>query len=230
MSKVLRYSFLFIGLGLLILTASVSEASAQISEILKRMDANNKSLQSLKADVTMVKYDPVLKTSDISHGSTSYLPETKKQKRYLRFEWTTKPVEQMSLSGDNYELYKPSINTVYVGKVQKSKNPAGFNALSFVSMSRDQLRTNYTVVYLGEERIKDGTATWHLQLTPKITASYKVAELWVDGNGMPRQAKTTEQNNSSTTILLSNIKKNETIKASVFVLDYDRKKVKKQKM
>jgi len=57
MTRVLRNSFFVIGIGLLISGVSVSEAKAQgaLSEILKRMDLSNKSLQSLQADLTMVK-------------------------------------------------------------------------------------------------------------------------------------------------------------------------------
>ena len=47
-----------------------------------------------------------------------------------------------------------------------------------------------------------------------------MAELWVDGNGMPRQAKIIEQNNDTTAILLTNIQKNVTLKGEIFKLKY----------
>ena len=68
--------------------------------------------------------------------------------------------------------------------------------------------------------------TFHLELTPIRATSYKTADLWVDGDGMPRQAKITEQNNDWTTVLLTNIQKNVTLKGGMFKLNYDEKKVK----
>jgi outer membrane lipoprotein-sorting protein len=76
------------------------------------------------------------------------------------------------------------------------------------------------VKYLGEETVKSGIKTFHIELTPKAASSYKSAELWVDADGMPVQAKVIEANNDSTTVLLTNIKKNETIKTDVFVINY----------
>ena len=70
-----------------------------------------------------------------------------------------------------------------------------------MSMSKAQLQSNYTVNYLGQESA-GGTSTWHLELVPKTKTSYKTAELWVDSNGMPIQAKIIEQNNDSTTVFL----------------------------
>ena len=55
-----------------------------------------------------------------------------------------------------------------------------------------------------------------MQLTPKMSQSYKSIELWVDGNGMALQAKINENNNDSTTTLLSNLEKNADINASIF--------------
>ena len=72
----------------------------------------------------------------------------------------------------------------------------------------------------GLTQIKGGTKTWHILLIPKTATSYKSAELWVDSDGMPRQAKINENNGDTTTILLTNIKKNVTLDTSVFRLSY----------
>ena len=83
-------------------------------------------------------------------------------------------------------------------------------------MKREQLRSDYDTAYIGEEKLVDKTATWHIQLTPKRVVSYKLVDLWVDREGMPRQVKITERNNDTTTVLLTNIRKNDTIKGSAF--------------
>lgn len=223
MRKALRYSFFVISLGLLISSVSVTEAKAQniLGEILRRMDLNNKSLQSLTADVTMEKMNVQINDSDTYSGSTSYLPKTAKRSAYIRVDWTKPTEEQMAVIGDSYELYRPRLNQVIVGKVSKAKNsPSVGGPLAFMNMSKAQLQANYSVVYLGEEQVGGGTRTWHIQLTPKTATSYKTADLWVDPDGMPRQAKITEQNNDTTTVLLSKIQKNITLDGKMFKLNY----------
>ncbi len=199
------------------------QASAQniLGEILRRMDVNNKSLQSLKADVTMTKHNPQLNTTDTTSGTTSYLPKTAKRAMYARIDWTKPVEEQISVIGESYELYRPRLNQVITGRVNGAKNGAAAGgALAFMNMSKQQLSANYDVVYLGEEQLHGGVRTWRLQLTPKAATSYKKAELWVDSDGMPRQSKIIENNNDTTTVLLANIRKNEKVDASAFRLKY----------
>jgi outer membrane lipoprotein-sorting protein len=231
MKKVVRISIISACLGIVFSAVSVSESRAQgvLSEILRRMDVYNKSLQSLKADLTMVKTNTQLNISDTTTGSTSYLPKSAKTKNlmYVRIDWTKPVDEQISVIGDKYELYRPRLGQVIQGQTTKAKNNASVGgALGFMSMSKDQLKANYDVVYIGEEQISGGVKTWHLQLNPRTPTSYKTAELWVDADGTPRQAKITENNGDSTTVLISNIQKNATIKADIFKLAYDKKKVK----
>ncbi len=223
MRKFILFAFVISVLGL-----SASNVKAQaLTECLRRMDANNKALQSLRADVTMVKTNTQLGESDTSVGTTSYLPKTAARAMYARIDWTKPVDEQISVIGESYELYRPRLNQVIQGKTSNAQgNAKAGGALAFMTMSKEQLKANYDVAYLGEESVSGGTTTWHLQLTPKAKTTYKGAELWVDKDGMPRQAKVTEQNNDTTTVLLANIKKNETIKADTFRLAYDKKKVK----
>ncbi len=210
---------------------SITDVKAQgpLTEILRRMDGNNKSLQSLKADLTMDKFNSQLGIHDPPNiGSTSYLPKTASHAMYVRIDWDKPVQEKVSVMGDNYELWQLRLNQVIYGKTKQAANGAAAgNALGFVSMSRAQLNANYEVIYLGDEKLSSGTDTFHLQLTPKTKTSYKSAELWVDVDGMPRQAKIIENNNDTTTVLLANIQKNVTLNASIFKLPYDPKKVKR---
>lgn len=222
--KVLRGKYVFFIFTLLIsspLFAAQAHGQSILGEILRRMDSHNRSLQSLRSEVTMVKHNSQLNVSDTMTGTTSYLPKTAKRGMYVRIDWTRPVEEQISVIGDDYELYRPRLNQVIVGKVQKARNNASVGgALAFMSMTRDQLRANYEVRYIGEEQIRGGVMTWRLEMTPKTETSYKLAELWVDGDGMPRQAKITEHNNDTTTVLLTNIQKNVTLKADIFKLRY----------
>lgn len=222
MKTLFKLSFAAIA-GILFFNAvAVTEARAQgqIHTVLKRMEEHRNLLSSLQADVRMVKYNSQLNLveEDLT-GTTMYLPETKGSKMYLRINWTEPVREELAVIGNEYVLYTPARKQAIVGKVSKAKNSASSsNALAFMSMSKEELKKNYSVKYLGEERVGGSVRTWHLVLTPKKGGQYQAAELWVDKNGMPVQAKVIEKN-MTTTVLLSNIKKNISIKNSVFEIN-----------
>jgi len=199
--------------------AGLASAQGVKQEILDRMDGNYKSLTSLTANFRMDKTEAVLGETDSRTGSVNFLPKTKKHGMYIRLDWN-KPNEIMVAIDKKYQIYRPDLNQVIQGSTDSAKSSAKTgNALAFVSMSRRELMDNYEIKYMGQEDISGGIATWHLFLTPKGKASYKSADLWVDKDGMPRQARITEMNNDTQVILLSNIKKNPTIKADIFKLD-----------
>jgi outer membrane lipoprotein-sorting protein len=201
--------------------ASSSAVSAQnvLREILQRMDNNNRSLVSLKSSIKMNKVNSQLGENDLTEGSLSYLPGKSEKQIYVRIDWT-KPVEEyLSIANGKYVLFRPKAKQAIRGTVDSAKgNSKSGGALAFMTMSKAQLSANYAVAYAGEETVSGGGKTWHLVLTPKTTTSYKSADLWVDTNGMPVQAKIVERNNDTTTVLLSNIQKNVTIKGNVFDL------------
>ena len=201
-----------------IFAAAATDASAQgiINEILNRMDAHNKALTSLRANVTMVKENAQLGgAQDSNDGRVAYLPQ-KGRNPLVRIDWA-RPKESLSVVNKQYVIHRPALNQAYTGSTDSAKgNAKAGGALAFMNMSRAQLKENYTVTYLGEESVKDGTKTWHLQMTPKTPTSYKLAEVWVDGNGMPVQSKVIEKNNDSTTVLLTNLQKNVRVDKSEF--------------
>jgi outer membrane lipoprotein-sorting protein len=200
------------------LTVTETKAQGVLNEILKRMEVNRNTMTTLRSDVTMVKYNSQLKESDTTHGRSIYLP-AKGRDAYVRIDWT-KPVEEtLTVVNGKYTLYRPRIKQAIVGNAKEAKgNGKATGALSFMNMSKEQLKANYTIKYLGQENVSGGIPTWRLELTPKAATNFKMAELWVDGNGMPIQAKVIETNNDTTTVLLSNIEKNVSINASQFAV------------
>ncbi|MGB7068143.1 MAG: outer-membrane lipoprotein carrier protein LolA [Pyrinomonadaceae bacterium] len=217
MNRKCKLGSIAMGLMLFLNVFAVTDVSAQdvLRQILNRMDQHNKSLTSLRASVSMAKYNAQLGGDpDLVNGTAVYLPQ-KGRDALVRIDWV-KPDESLSVVNKEYVLYRPRLAQAITGKVNGSKSKGTNNALSFMNMSRDQLKANYSVRYLGEETVSSGTKTWHLELTPKLATGFKSAELWVDGNGMPIQAKVIEKNNDSTTVLLSNLEKNVSINASVF--------------
>lgn len=225
-TAILRRIFPLIVLGFLFVSAGVSNASGQniINEILKRMDDHNKTLNSLRSNVTLVSTNAQLGVSDSREGTVMYLPQHGKDP-LVRIDWKS-PQETISVVNKQYALVRHRTNEAIVGNTNDvQKSPGNGNSFAFINMSRAQLKANYSVVYLGEATVQSGIKTWHLQMTPKIPAKYKSAEIWVDGNGMPIQTKINEKNNDTNTVLLTNLQKNVRINASEFKLELKGKKI-----
>lgn len=200
-------------------SAIPTNAQGVLSDILKRMDTNNKGLKSLKSNIKMSKHNAQLDEYDLYEGTVQYLPAPAKEQIKVRIDWAKPVVEHLAVGGGQYILYRPRLEQAIIGKVNDAKgNASAGGALAFMSMNRAQLKANYDVAYIGEETVNGSVKTWHIQLTPKSPTSYKSADLWVDVNGMPVQAKVIEKNNDSTTIQLTGIERNATVKGDVFAI------------
>lgn len=196
--------------------AQAASAQGIVNEILARMDAHNKTLTSLRANVTMVKENAQLGGAlDTTEGTTIYLPQSGKNP-LVRIDWVS-PKESLAVIDKQYVIYRPALSQAYTGNTANARgNAKAGGALAFMNMSKAQLKQNYAIKYLGEATVKGGVKTWHLEMTPNARTSYKSAEIWVDGNGMPIQSKVIEHNNDSTTVLLSNLEKNVKLNRSQF--------------
>ena len=217
MNKYLRFALPAVAMLMLFGATSTVSAQGVLSEILKRMDTNNKSLVTLKSNIKMAKTDSVLGETDITTGELTYRPGRDENSIFVRIDWKAPVVEHLAIANGQYVLYRPKLKQAIVGKVDKAKGSqkAG-GALAFMTMNRAQLKANYDVKYVGEETVGGSTKTFHLLLTPKNVGSYKSADLWVDKDGMPVQAKIVDKNNDTTTVLLSGVEKNPTVNASAF--------------
>lgn len=223
MNKFLRFGFSAIALAFIFNAIAVTETKAQgvLNEVLKRMETHRASLKTMQSDVTMVKKNIQLDEEDILKGVVKYIPGKTESDMYIRIDWTS-PNEKLAVIKKDYLLYRGEpVNQVIVGKVSQAKNSANAGgALSFMSMSKTQLKANYTYKYIGEETLSNGSKTVHLELTPKTAQKYKSADLWVDTDGMPLQMRIVEKNGDTTTVLLSGVKKNVKIGPKDFDIDY----------
>ncbi|MDH3494645.1 MAG: outer membrane lipoprotein carrier protein LolA [Acidobacteriota bacterium] len=197
---------------------TVPESQGQtLNYILKTMEGHKNALQSLKASVTMTEFESALGDESTKTGSVNYVPRPGKD-ALVRIDWV-KPDETLIVASGKYILFRKRLNQAIVGSVDGSKKQKGTsNALKFMSMSKKELENSYKVEYEGQPNV-GGVLAWHLKLTPKGPDSFKEAELWVDGNGMPIQALIRQKNNDESTIRLSSIKKNEVINVATFKID-----------
>ncbi|MEO7673234.1 MAG: outer-membrane lipoprotein carrier protein LolA [Pyrinomonadaceae bacterium] len=220
MKRNLRFVLPVIASILVLGGIAVTDATAQpgkLGEILRRMDAHNKTLLTLRTDVTMGKQNAQLGDDpEITTGTAIYAKRPAKD-ALARIDWKKPLEESIGVVDGRYTLYRTKLGVAYTGSSKdKIKDTKGNSLLGFMNMSKAELDANYKAAYLGEATLSDGTRTVQLGLTPKNRTSYKSAELWIDVDGMPRQSKVVENNNDTTTVLLTNLKKNPSLKTSDF--------------
>lgn len=197
-----------------------AQSAGFISTLLSRMEKNQRSLKSLRADITMVKYNAQLHDEDKYQGLVLYIPGTEgSSSAFVRLEWTQPQHEILAVANGAYSLYRPRLGTVLEGKTGSIKSQKDGDVLALMSMSATQLRTKFgDFEDMREETLGGGVWTQHFKVTPKTAASYKYIELWVDKEGMPVQTKMVEKNDDSTTVRLMNVEKNQAIPLDQFKL------------
>jgi outer membrane lipoprotein-sorting protein len=220
------FSFgLVVGLFLATISlASASRTNAQsaglVSSILSRMERQKRNLKTLRADITMEKYNSQLRDKENWSGVVLYVPAA--GNAFVRLEWN-KPQHEILTTGDGYYLlYRPRLQIAYEGKTSSIGNHNDSDVLALMTMSASQLRTRFGEFQdLREETLWGGVATWHFKVFPKVKANYKHIEVWVDNEGMPVQTKMVEKNDDATTIRLTNLAKNQTIPPGEFKQNLD---------
>ena len=199
------------------------QGAGLVSSVLNRMEKNRQTLKSLRAGINVVKYNSQLGVEDKYRGVVIYMPTGGRQAA-VRIDWTSPRKESLAVNNNRYTIYRPALRTVYTGdsgKIGNSDNNAN-SLLSMMSMSKAQLESRFQPVKdVREETLWGGVGTIHLTLVPKGKASYKYAEVWIDGGGMPVQAKIVEKNDDSTTMRLTDLEKNARINSGDFDIKYD---------
>ena len=199
------------------------QGAGLVSSVLSRMEKNRQSLKSLRAGINVVKYNSQLGLEDKYRGVVIYMPTGGRQAA-VRIDWTSPRKESLAVNNNRYTVYRPNLRTAYQGdssKMANNDNNAG-SLLSMMSMSKTQLEARFQPVKdVREETLWGGVSTIHLTLVPKGKASYKYAEVWIDGAGMPVQTKIVEKNDDSTTMRLTDLEKNARISSSDFDIKLD---------
>jgi outer membrane lipoprotein-sorting protein len=186
------------------------------------MERNRQSLRSLKASLSMEKYNAQLRDKESYSGWVLYLPATGRDAS-VRIEWQKPQHEILAVSKGQYTLFRPRLNQAIVGKSGSVKGKAGAGGvLEMMYMSKQQLEAKFQPLQdVREETLWGGVSTIHLTLVPKGNASFKYAEIWVDSSGMPVQTKIVEKNDDATTMRLNGMERNLKISPDEFKVDLD---------
>ena len=198
------------------------QSAGLVSSVLNRMERNRQSLRSLKASLSMEKYNAQLRDTENYNGWVLYLPATGRDAS-VRIEWQRPQHEILAVSKGQYTLFRPRLNQAIVGKSGSVKGKAGAGGvLEMMYMSKQQLEAKFQPLQdVREETLWGGVSTIHLTLVPKGNASFKYAEIWVDASGMPVQTKIVEKNDDATTMRLSGMERNLKISPDDFKIDLD---------
>jgi len=202
--------------------AANGQSAGLVSAVLNRMERNRQSLKSLKASLSMEKYNAQLRDKENYSGWVLYMPSTGRDAS-VRIEWQKPQHEILAVSKGQYTLFRPRLNQAIVGKSGSVKGKAGAGGvLDMMYMSRQQLEARFQPLQaVREETLWGGISTIHLTLVPKGNASFKYAEIWVDSSGMPVQTKIVEKNDDATTMRLSGMERNLRISSDEFVVKLD---------
>ena len=196
-------------------TTANAQGAGVVSSILNRMERNRRDLRSLRAAIVMDKWNNQLQESERAEGWLAYMPATGRN-AYVRVEWHRPRKEVLTVADGQYQLYSERQNVVYEGRASGGKNTKVNSVLGYLNMSAAQIRSSFAPEYLGDETLWGGVNTSHLRITPKGAASYKYAEIWVDGSGNLIQAKVVERNDDATTVRLLDLQKNDDISVDHF--------------
>ena len=221
--------FATLGLALAILVAAVAvssptkvdaQSAGLVSALINRMERNRRELKSLRAGINMEKYDARIRDTDKRGGVVLYVPGQGRS-AYVRVDWQYPAKETLAVADGQYTLFRPRLNMAYKGAAGSSRAKAG-GVFDFLNMSGQQIRTRFEPLQdIYEETLWGGVSTTHIKLVPKGGASYKYAEVWIDGGGMPVQTKVVEKNDDATTVRLTDMQKNAGISLDQFKLQLD---------
>ena len=200
---------LLVGLGFLPAQRAEAQGAGMISSILNRMDRNRRETRSLRAGLTMQKYNSQLRDYDMAQGQVAYLPGAGRSTN-VRVDWTKPARQTLSVVGEQFTLFTPRLNQAIQGNARSSKHAKSSGVLSLaLTASAAQLKSQYNVELAGEGTLYDGGPhVWLLKLTPRGGGGFQFAEIWVDDGGMPVQTRVTERNGDSTLVRLTGIQKN----------------------
>lgn len=227
MKKFLTFSLAVAVMASALAVFSGRSASAQIpglvSSALSRLEKNNRSLKSLRANITMEKYNSQLRDTDKYQGVVFYIPGgAGKSSASVRLEWTSPKHEIMVSSNGNYTAYQPRLKQAFQGKTSRIKSERDSDVLALINMSAAQLRSRFGEFQdVREETLWGGVWTQHFKALPSGSASYQYIEVWVDKEGMPVMTKMVEKNGDATTVRLSDVQRNPSIPMDQFKLNLD---------
>src|SRR6476660_7279423 len=147
---------------------SNGQGAGLVSSVLNRLEKNRETLKSLRAGISMVKYNSQLGVEDKYSGVVIYMPAAGRQAA-VRIDWSSPRREVLAVNNNKYVIFRPALNVAYTGDARKmsGKDGKASGILAMMNMSRQQLEAQYQPVKdVREETLWGGVSTIHLTLVP----------------------------------------------------------------
>ena len=180
MKKIVPLALLLTMLVGAITFTSPKTASAQsaglVSSVLNSMERNRQSLRSLRANLSMEKYNAQLRDSEKYSGVVLYIPGSGRDAS-VRIEWQKPQHEILAVANGQYTLFRPRLNMAYKGSSKSSKNKAG-GVLEMMYMSKQQLEARFQPV----KDVREETLVGWREYDPPDPRAQRQREFQVCGN------------------------------------------------
>src|SRR5688572_4827880 len=114
----LMVAFILSAIVIVIPTTTNGQGAGLVSSVLNRMEKNRASLKTLRAGISMVKYNSQLGIEDKYAGVVIYMPGAGRQAS-VRIDWSHPRREMLAVNNNKYTIYRPLLNIVYTGDQRK---------------------------------------------------------------------------------------------------------------
>src|SRR5574338_873955 len=99
-------------------TTTKGQGAGLVSSVLSRLEKNRQNLKSLRAGISMVKYNSQLGVEDKYNGVVIYLPGAGRQAS-VRIDWSSPRKEVMAVNNNKYTIFRPTLKAAYTGNANK---------------------------------------------------------------------------------------------------------------
>ena len=194
------------------LLAQVSEAeSPDVQVLLDRARAVYDGLASMKADFEQTIEIPLLGRKREGRG-TWY----QKGPGRFKMDYTDPAGDIIVADGQYLWLYYPSTHPGQVIRSAIDANVTGAGMVDLQGRIFEEADTGYEAVLQGDEEVK-GRPAWRIALTPTGESPYRSVRVWVDRETfLVRRFEIVAENETVRTVILDELKPNETIADTVF--------------
>src|SRR5919106_6202268 len=125
-------------------TTANGQGAGLVSSVLNRMEKNRTSLKSLKAGISMVKYNSQLGVEDKYNGVVIYLPTGARQAA-VRIDWSSPRREVLAVSNNKYTIFRPALNVAYTGDARRGgANSRAGGLLEMMNFSPQRLERGFS--------------------------------------------------------------------------------------
>src|ERR1044072_5789870 len=88
-------------------TTTNGQGAGLVSSVLSRMEKNRASLKTLRAGISVSKYNSQLGVEDKFHGVVIYMPGAGRQAS-VRIDWTSPRKEVLAVNNNKYTILRPA--------------------------------------------------------------------------------------------------------------------------